>query len=155
MMGRDELCRYFLHMILSITRIDKSLPLPKYETPGSVAFDVHARETVVVAARSLALVPTNLVVQIPEGYALLLASRSSTPKKKGLSIPHGIGIIDQDYCGPQDEMRAQVFNNGNEVVTVERGERIAQAMIVPIARVELVERELATTESRGGFGSTG
>ena len=143
------------YMILSITRIDKSLPLPQYETPGAVAFDVHARQTVTIAARSIALIPTNLIVQIPNGYALLLASRSSTPKKKGLTIPHGIGIIDQDYCGPKDELQAQVFNNGNELVTVERGERIAQAMIVPIARVELVERELTTTHSRGGFGSTG
>lgn len=142
-------------MKLAITRIDNDLPLPKYETPGAVAFDVYARETIAVEARAIALVPTNLVVQIPEGYALLLASRSSTPRKKGLTIPHGIGIIDQDYCGPEDELRAQVFNNGTEAVTVERGERIAQALIVPIVRVEIVEREFATTESRGGFGSTG
>jgi dUTP pyrophosphatase len=142
-------------MQLPITRIDNTLPMPQYETAGAVAFDVYARETITIAPRSLALIPTNLIVQIPAGYALLLASRSSTPRKKGLSIPHGIGVIDQDYCGPEDELRAQVFNNGLAEVTVERGERIAQALIVPIARVELVERELATAESRGGFGSTG
>ncbi len=142
-------------MQLSVTRIDKSLPLPKYETPGAVAFDVYARETVVVESHCIKLVPTNLVVQIPDGYALLLASRSSIPKKKSLTIPHGIGIIDQDYCGPKDELRAQVFNHGTKTVTVERGERIAQALIVPIQRVELVERELATAKNRGGFGSTG
>ncbi|MFH1047411.1 MAG: dUTP diphosphatase [Patescibacteria group bacterium] len=142
-------------MQLTITRLDKTLPLPKYETAGAVAFDVYARETISVAPRAIALIPTNLVVQIPEGYALLLASRSSTPKKKGLSIPHGIGIIDQDYCGPQDELKAQVYNHGTEQVTIERGERIAQALIVPIQRVEIVEREFSTTESRGGFGSTG
>ncbi|MBU0625604.1 dUTP diphosphatase [Patescibacteria group bacterium] len=142
-------------MQLPVTRIDKSLPLPKYETAGAVAFDLYARETVVIEPQTIALIPTNLIVQIPPGYALIIAARSSTPKKKGLSVPHGIGIIDQDYRGPKDELLAQLFNYTDVMVTVERGERIAQALIVPIARIELVEHELATAKNRGGFGSTG
>ena len=142
-------------MQLSIFRIDKTLPLPEYKTPGAVAFDLCARVTMIIEPRAIESVPMNIIVQIPIGYTLLLASRSSAPKKKGLAIPHGIGIIDLDYCGPGDELKAQVQNITDAPVTVERGERIAQALIVPIARVELVERELATTASRGGFGSTG
>ncbi|HCC22422.1 dUTPase [Candidatus Uhrbacteria bacterium RIFOXYC2_FULL_47_19] len=141
-------------MQLPITRIDKTLPLPKYETPGSVAFDLYARETTTVQPNALALIPANLIVQIPPGFTLLLAARSSTPKK-GLSVPHGIGIIDQDFCGPNDELSVQVMNWTNQQVTVERGERIAQALIVPIAQVELVERETVTSTNRNGFGSTG
>lgn len=142
-------------MQLPLTRIDNTLPLPKYETPGSVAFDIYARIPVTIAPKELGFIPTNLIVNIPEGYVLMLASRSSTPKKKGLLIPHGIGLVDQDYCGPEDEMKAQVYNFTDEPVTVERGERVAQAILAPIARCELVETALATEESRGGFGSTG
>lgn len=143
-------------MQLTITRIDKSLPLPQYETAGACAFDVYARETTVIEPKSLGLIPTNLVVKVPEGHVLLLCSRSSTPRKKGLLTPHGLGVIDQDYCGPNDEMKAQVWNFSDQPVTVERGERVAQALVMPMLRCELVEAELATTEvSRGGFGSTG
>jgi dUTP pyrophosphatase len=142
-------------MKLAVTRIDQALPLPKYETPGACAFDVFARETAVIAPKTLGFIPTGLVVCVPEGHALLLASRSSTPKKKGLLIPHGMGIVDQDYCGPEDEMRVQVWNFTDSPVTVERGERVAQAMLVPVVRCELVETAPATEKSRGGFGSTG
>lgn len=129
--------------------------MPKYETPGACAFDVLARETVTVAPRSLGFIPTGLVVCVPDGHVLLLASRSSTPKKKGLLIPHGVGIVDRDYCGPDDEMTVQVYNFTDAPVTIERGERIAQAMLCPVASCELVEVEPRTDKSRGGFGSTG
>lgn len=142
-------------MELLVSRIDKSLPLPKYETPGACAFDVFAREPTVIAPKSLGFIPTGLVVCVPEGHTLLLASRSSTPKKKGLLIPHGIGIVDQDYCGPDDEMKVQVWNFTDAPVTVERGERVAQAMLVPIVRCALVDVAPRADKSRGGFGSTG
>lgn len=142
-------------MDLRITRIDTNLPLPKYETAGACAFDVYARETTIVAPKSLGFIPSNLIVRVPDGHALLLASRSSTPKKKSLLTPHGMGIIDQDYCGPEDEMLVQVWNFSEAPVTVERGERVAQAMVVPIARVEIVENSPESSKSRGGFGSTG
>lgn len=139
---------------LPITRIDKTLPMPAYQTPGAVAFDVYAREDTVVPPQSLTRIPSNLIVCIPEGFAVLLCSRSSTPKKKGLSVPHGLGIVDQDYCGPDDEMLVQLYNFTDEPVTVERGERIAQALVVPVAKPELVETEPDASRSRGGFGST-
>lgn len=141
-------------MELQITRIDQSLPLPTYATPGSVAFDVYAREETSIASKSLGLVPTNLIVKVPASYVLLLASRSSTPLKKGLLTPHGIGIIDQDFCGPKDELRVQLYNFTEQDVTVARGERIAQILLAPIERVEFRETEAAAA-SRGGFGSTG
>ncbi len=142
-------------MELRLTRIDRDLPLPAYATTGSVAFDVYARQETVIAPHGLGLVPTNLIVQVPAGHALLLCSRSSTPKKKGLSTPHGFGIIDQDFCGPKDEMLVQVYNFTDAPVTVARGERFAQAMVVPVVRCELIETEIAAEKSRGGFGSTG
>lgn len=139
---------------VKIKRIDKDLPLPRYETSGSVGFDLLARETTVIEAGSIVLIPSNVIVEIPEGYMLVVASRSSTPKKKGLLPPHGIGIIDQDYCGPKDEIGIQVYNFTNQPVTIERGEKIAQGVFVRVDRFTWEEVDEMQQESRGGFGST-
>ena len=141
-------------MQLRITRIDATLPMPKYETAGSCAFDVYARVDTVIEPKSLGRIPTNLIVCVPEGHVLLLCSRSSTPKKKGLLAPQGVGVIDQDFCGQNDEMLFQVWNFSDETVTVTRGERVAQALVVPIASCEIFEGT-PNADSRGGFGSTG
>ena len=142
-------------MKIKIKRLDSSLPLPRYETGGSVGFDLVTREDTVVAANSFALVPGNVVVQLPLGYALLVASRSSTPRRTGLVVPHGIGIVDSDYCGPEDEVMVQVWNPNAEVVIVKRGDRIAQGVIVNTVQVQWEEVDEMDAPSRGGFGSTG
>ncbi len=137
-----------------IQRVDKSLPLPVYETAGSVGFDLLARETVTIAPGNIELIPGNVIVEVPMGYMLAVASRSSTPRKKGLTQPHGFGIIDHDYCGPQDEVKIQVYNFSATAVTVERGEKIAQGVFVKIDKFEWEEVDAIRDESRGGFGST-
>jgi len=142
-------------MQVNIKRIDISLPLPEYQTTGSVAFDLYSRIDMTIAPKSLGLIPTNIIVQTPPGYMLMIASRSSTPKKKGLLIPHGIGIIDQDYCGEKDEMLFQVFNFTDQEVLITKGERIAQGVFVKIDRGEWTEVAEMTDPNRGGFGSTG
>ena len=119
-----------MNMHVKIKRIDKDLPLPKYETDGSVGFDILARENTTVEAKGLGLIPGNIVVEVPKGYMLLVASRSSTPRKKGLLTPHGIGIIDHDYCGPEDEIKVLVYNFLDEEVDIRRGEKIAQGVFV-------------------------
>ncbi len=73
--------------------------------------------------------------------------------KKGLVVANAIGIIDQDYCGPTDEVKVQAYNITDAPVTVERGERIAQGMFLPVERAEWVEGTPNATD-RGGFGST-
>ncbi|MCK5739702.1 dUTP diphosphatase [bacterium] len=141
-------------MKVKIKRVDTTLPLPQYETHGSVGFDLVCRETCTVNGRSLALIPSNIIVETPPGYMLLLTLRSSTPRKKGLLKPHGVGVVDQDYCGPEDEIKIQVFNFREEAVTVERGEKIGQGIFVRINQVEWDETESMEKSSRGGFGST-
>ena len=136
-----------------IKRIDKSLPLPKYETAGSVAFDVYAREQVEIPPRSVGRVPVNIVVEIPKGYMLLLKDRSSTAKKKGLLST--IGFIDQDFCGDGDEIMKQFYNPQDAPVVIERGERLGQAAFVRVDIAEWEEVETMGRENRGGFGSTG
>lgn len=142
-------------MKVKIKRIDCALPLPKYETAGSVGFDFLAREEVTILPKSLGFVPGNVIVEVPEGSMLIVASRSSMPKKKGLLTPHGIGIIDHDYCGPDDEIRIQVYNFFDQSVTVHRGEKIAQGVFVKIEKFEFEEVTILERPTRGGFGSTG
>ncbi|MBP7057787.1 dUTP diphosphatase [Candidatus Gracilibacteria bacterium] len=140
---------------VKIKRVDTSLPLPQYATSGAVAFDVIARVETVIKPGEVELVPGNVIVEIPKNYMLILACRSSTPIKRGLMSPHGIGIIDQDYCGPADELKVQLYNFTKEAVTVARGERIAQGIFARIDRFEWEEVEEMEKPSRGGFGSTG
>lgn len=141
-------------MHVSITRIDKTLPLPKYESAGAVGFDIVTRETTVIEPGKIGLVPGNVIVKVPAGYALLLLPRSSLPRKKGLICPHSLGVIDQDYHGDADELKVQVQNITNTPVTVERGERIAQGLFVKVEKAVWEEVDSHGAETRGGFGST-
>src|SRR5215472_15741942 len=139
---------------VNIKRVDAELPLPGYATSGSVGFDLICRQDTEIGPRHLARIPGSVIVETPPGYMLLLTMRSSTAQRKGLLIPNGVGVIDQDYCGEGDELLVSVYNFRNEAVTVMRGERIAQGIFVPIARVAWNEVS-QIAPGRGGFGSTG
>jgi len=140
---------------LLFKKIEKDLPSPEYKTAGSIGFDLVARVETTIPSFEVRLIPLNVVVKIPKGYGLFLLPRSSTPLKKQLLIPNGVGIIDQDYCGEEDELKLQVLNFSKKDVTVERGERIAQCVIVKVDQSQLLEIQKMTSKSRGGFGSTG
>ncbi len=142
------------HLRVAIKRVDKGLPLPVYATAGSVGFDLLCRETVEILPRQIELIPGNVIVRIPAGYFLMLTLRSSTPRRKSLLIPNGVGIIDQDYSGEGDELKVQVLNFSDEAVEVKRGERIAQGLFIPVVHVQWDEIE-EVGQGRGGFGSTG
>ncbi len=141
-------------MKVKITRVDGDVPLPAYQTAGSVGCDLHARVTTEIAPRSLAKIPANVIIQTPPGYMFLVASRSSTPFKKGLMLANGVGIGDQDFGGPEDEYHIALYNFTDRPVTVQRGERIAQGIFVPVAVAQWEEAPAAERPSRGGFGST-
>lgn len=141
-------------MKVKIIRIDKDLPLPRYETAGSIGFDILAREETTVLPGKIALIPGNIIVEVPKGYMLTIASRSSTPIKKGLLTPHGIGVIDHDYCGPEDEVKIQVYNFTDEPVKIMRGDKVAQGLFVRVDKFEWDEMNEINKDSRGGFGST-
>jgi len=141
-------------MNVKISRIDKSLPLPVYETKGSVGFDLLSRTEMEIEPKTIKLIPANIIVEVPDGYALIIASRSSTPRKHGLTKPHGIGIIDQDYCGPEDEVKIQVFNFTDDPVVIPKGTKLAQGLFTRVDRLDFEEVNNIKEESRGGFGST-
>lgn len=142
-------------MEVHITRIDKTLPLPAYHSDGAAAFDLYSRVDMTIRPGEIALIPANVIIATPPGHALIVALRSSTPRRKSLIVPHGFGLIDPDYRGPQDEVMVQVYSIAKEPVRVERGERIAQAFIIPAPKVSWQETAEADAPTRGGLGSTG
>lgn len=81
-------------MKVRITRVDKQLPLPRYHTNGSVGCDLYARESMIITPKSLGRIPANVIIETPPGYMFIVASRGSTPFKKGLLPPHGFGVGD-------------------------------------------------------------
>lgn len=142
-------------MQIKIKRIDPSLPLPEYQTNGAVAFDLYARERTTIGPGAITLIPLNVIVAVPEGYFLILAARSSTAIKKHIMMANNIGIIDQDFCGPDDEIKFAAYNFTATQVTIERGDRIAQAMLIKLTQATIQEITKTEQQSRGGFGSTG
>ena len=141
-------------MQIKIKRFDKSLPLPEYKTKGAAAFDLSARETVTIQPGEVALIPLNVAIEIPNGYFILLVNRSST-FKMGITSANGVGIGDSDYCGDNDEYRFAARNYTKEPVTIERGTRCCQMLVLPINQVDIQEVEHLENDDRGGFGSTG
>jgi dUTP pyrophosphatase len=141
-------------MRIRIIRVEKDLPLPAYQTEGAVAFDMYSRVDAVLQPKELKILPSNLIIEVPKGYCLVLRPRSSTPRRKGLVL-RGSNLIDQDFHGPNDEIGLALYNFTEKPAEVKRGERIAQGMIVPIERADWEEVEQIKDSSRGGFGSTG
>lgn len=136
---------------------DKPELVPAYGTDRSAAFDICASETVTIPPGGMCLIKTGVVMRIPPGHFLLLAARSSLARKKQLMLANGVGIVDEDYCGPKDEICAVLYNFGDLHAEVREGERIMQGMILPVNHVTFdVKRAQDNTDAdRGGFGSTG
>jgi dUTP pyrophosphatase len=142
-------------MRIQIKRLHPGVSLPEHATARSAGFDLAAAADVVVPPRAIRLVGTGLVIAVPDGYFLGVFARSSTPLKRGLMVANGVGVIDADYCGPEDEIKIQVINITDAPVTVARGDRLAQGIVLPCPRVEWDEVQDIAQPSRGGFGSTG
>lgn len=132
------------------------LPLPSYASEGAAGADLCSAEpgSVVVAPGQRIALATGLVVEIPDGFEAQVRPRSGLAARHGLTVVNAPGTIDSDYRG---EVKVLLVNLGEEGVTVDRGDRIAQLVIAPVTRAHFVEvAEVAETQrGRGGFGSTG
>ncbi len=138
-----------------IRRLHPHVALPAYGTAGAAAFDIALSEDVTIAPGEVRLVPTGLVIEVPERMFLAVFARSSTPLKRGLMVANGVGVVDSDFCGPTDELKIPILNITREPVHLTTGDRIAQGIILPSPRVEWEEVSELRAESRGGFGATG
>lgn len=142
-------------MEISFRRLTPDTPIPEYKTPGAAAFDLAIIEEGVLAPGEKKMFRTGLVIRVPEQHVLILAPRSSNAKK-GIQLANSIGIIDQDYCGPEDELRLFLYNIGEEAYHLEKGERIAQGLFLPVTKGIFQESQAWDISSnRGGFGTTG
>ena len=135
---------------------NQDLPLPAYATGGAAGMDLLAAvsEPVVIASGQRVLIPTGLAIALPLGYELQIRPRSGLALRHGIVLPNSPGTIDEDYRG---EIQVIVLNTGNEPFVVERGTRIAQAVLAPVVRAaweEVADLDV-TTRNEGGFGSTG
>jgi dUTP pyrophosphatase len=130
------------------------LELPRYETAGSAGLDLRADEPVALAPGERRLVPTGLAVEIPLGFEGQVRPRSGLALRLGVGMVNAPGTIDSDYRG---EVGVILVNHGREPVSFARGERIAQLVVAPVVRAELVMVDELTDSDRGdgGFGSTG
>lgn len=134
------------------------LPLPAYQTSGAAGLDlvaaIAAEAPVVLAPGGRGLVPTGLVLALPEGCEAQVRPRSGLAIRHGVTVVNAPGTIDADYRG---EVQVALVNLGAEPFAVERGMRIAQLVIAPVvrARIAVVETVETTLRGAGGFGSTG
>lgn len=146
-------------ILLKIKRLsDKfdDLPLPSYSTEGSSGMDLRAaiEKSIIIKPLETVLIPTNLSVEIPEGYEGQVRPRSGLAAKNFVTVLNTPGTIDSDYRG---EIKVILTNFGKENFIVNRGDRIAQLVISRVERVEIEEvKELNSTKrNEGGFGHTG
>lgn len=130
----------------------KDVRLPERATAGAAGYDFFIAEDTTCPAKQITLVPTGIKAQIDHGYYLQIALRSSAPKKFGLLLANGIGIVDEDYYLVNGHIMFQVYNFSNQDVTLKKYDRIGQGVFIPYA---LVDNDITQTERQGGFGSTG
>ncbi|MFU0505146.1 dUTP diphosphatase [Pseudaminobacter sp. NGMCC 1.201702] len=134
------------------------LDLPAYETAGAAGMDLRAAvpddRPLLILPERRALVPTGIILEIPEGHEGQVRPRSGLALKHGITCLNTPGTIDSDYRG---EVKVLLINLGDEDFTVTRGMRVAQIVFAPVAQLRVVERSLAQATERGanGFGSTG
>lgn len=131
------------------------LPLPAYETEGAAGMDLRsADDTITLEPGGRVLVATGLAMELPPDFEAQVRPRSGLAVKHGVTVLNAPGTIDCDYRG---EIKVPLINLGDEPFTVERGTRIAQMVIAPVTRAEIVETGTLSQTRRGksGFGSTG
>ena len=141
-------------MKIPLQRLDEGLPVPAHAHPGDGGVDLYARAAAELEPGERAVVATGIAVAIPDGYAGLVTPRSGLAARHGISVVNGPGLVDAGYRG---EIKVILVNLSDVTFVIERGDRIAQLVVLPIAVQEfiVVDDLEATTRGSGGFGSTG
>lgn len=144
-------------MHVRVKRLTTTATLPVYATPGAACFDLHAdyfKDVGGFQPVCTEAVSTGLAFEIPQGHVMLIFSRSGDGFKRDVRLSNCVGVIDSDYRG---DVAVKLRSDNGERVNVQPGDRIAQALILPVEQVNFVDSfELSDTErGSGGFGSTG
>ncbi len=139
--------------------LSRGMTMPAYATEGAAAVDMRAAidegTTVTIEPGCRAMIPTGMAIALENANVVaILAARSGLAVKSGINLANGIGVIDSDYRG---EICVGLYNSSDVPFTVNRGDRIAQLMFMPVYTANLIEAETLdeTARGAGGFGSTG
>lgn len=157
LLGSDSISpkrlRYEL-MKIPLQRLDDGLPVPAHAHPGDGGVDLCARIGAGLGPGERVIVPTGVAVAIPDGFAGLVTPRSGLAARHGISVVNGPGLIDSGYRG---EIKVVLVNLSEEPFQIDRGDRIAQLVVVPVAvqEFDIVDELPDTSRGAGGFGSTG
>ncbi len=142
--------------IQRVTENFNDIPMPEYATEGSSGLDLRAavESDFIIEKGKVALVSTNLRVEIPFGYEIQVRPRSGLAAKNGIGVLNSPGTIDSDYRG---EIKIILFNFGTEDFVIKRGDRIAQMILAKVYRMDIEETHELNDSNRGdgGFGHTG
>jgi len=143
--------------VVKFKRLRDSAQLPKYMSEGAAGLDLAASlesvDQVVIEPGARTLIGSGLALELPRGYEAQVRPRSGLALKHGVTVLNSPGTVDEDYRG---EVKVLLINHGSEPFTIKNGERIAQLVIAPVSRVELIESDLNDTRrGAGGYGHTG
>lgn len=135
-------------------KLTDGAPLPRHAKPGDAGMDLTAREGVSIAPFETVMVGTGVAAEIPEGRFGLVAPRSGVASKRGITLANSPSIIDSGYRG---EIKLPLHNITSKMQRVEKGERVAQMVVMRHETVRCVEADELSETERGadGFGSTG
>ena len=135
-----------------------STTLPEGKTKEAAAMDLRCLEEFTIAPGKRHIVETGLIIRAPRNFCLFILPRSGLAASHGITVMNSPGLIDRDYCGPNDTIKVILGNLGDEPVSFKAGDRIGQVMIIPVTPVDWKEEDAADfagNASRGGLGSTG
>lgn len=152
-----EMEEYVPKIEMGIVKSNEDAVFPSYNYESDSGFDLHSIEECWVHAFDRKLINTGLILDIPEGYEIQVRSKSGLALKQGLMVLNSPGTVDQGYLG---EIQVILFNTTNQKVKIEKGQKIAQAVLCPVVSgkwVEFVEKNKLEGKDRNnnGFGSTG
>ena len=142
-------------MLVKFKRLNKDAIIPEYKTSGAAGFDFHSAVNMRIASLKGDLVQTGLSVELPRDTFMTIVPRSGLSLEFRNYIGNGFPVVDEDYRG---EIFIYIVNNSfNKDIVIKKGDRIAQGIVLPYIRCEIIEVNelLPTTRGQGGWGSTG
>lgn len=141
------------YLKVKVKTTDKNVLLPKYQTKGASCMDVYANASVTLPPLQATIIPTGLIVELPQDVEMLVRARSGL-STKNILVANGIGTIDEDYRG---EVGVILINLNNVPKNIDKGDRIAQVSFAHVIKADWEEVETVSETERGsgGFGSTG
>ena len=146
---------YHVYDIILPMTLEEGAQEPAYAHDTDACADLYAADTIILPAHSLSnMIRTGVHIQLPEGWLAMIFPRSSIGAKTGLRLSNSVGIIDQGYLG---QLGVLYDNTSNSDYTINKGDRIAQLMIIPSYRfkAQIVDHLQETDRGEGGFGSSG